>query len=187
MQLSWKQQQVYRGATPPIVSTASGNSSNKDTGGPVWQSCGDESESYLAVAESSKRNPSGRFFTCYKSTVRNTKRLFYGQEILTNGDTYNNNSRYSFTRKKRKIWAKQQKRPKLRTVHLPASFPIAPRFWSTWSTLSRGTQQDQIMPPEHRSTGFAPWNTQDTDRPQSYWLLLYQHFCGIAAEERKSG
>lgn len=104
MQLSWKQQQVYRGATPLIVSTASGNSSDEDTGEPVWQSCGDESESYLALMRI--RNEIHRdlfiyliihllllsFFTKVINLQMKIQKVFNGKEILTNGDTCNNTS-----------------------------------------------------------------------------------------------
>lgn len=52
-------------------------------------------------------------------------------------------------------------------------------------TLSRETQQLQIMPPLHKSNGRPPSNTQDMLRPQSNLPPLYQHVCGITETEIK--
>ena len=56
----------------------------------------------------------------------------------------------------------------------------------TWSViLSRGTQQDQIIPPLQRSIALAPANTQDRLRPHSYWAPEYQQKLGTTAETEK--
>lgn len=49
--------------------------------------------------------------------------------------------------------------------------------------ISRSTQHDQIMPPEHRSSGFPPPSTHDMLRPHSKRRPLNLHVCGITAEK----
>ena len=54
----------------------------------------------------------------------------------------------------------------------------------TWSViLSRGTQQDQIIPPLQRSIALAPANTQDRLRPHSYCAPEYQQKLGTTERQ----
>lgn len=46
-------------------------------------------------------------------------------------------------------------------------------------TFSRVTQQLQMRPPLHKSSGLPPSMMQDMLRLQSKTLPLYQHVCGI--------
>lgn len=50
---------------------------------------------------------------------------------------------------------------------------------------SLSTQQDQIIPPEHESTGLPPANTHDILKPHSNRLPLYLHVCGITTSGYK--
>lgn len=51
---------------------------------------------------------------------------------------------------------------------------------------SLSTQHDQIMPPEHESTGFPPANTHDMLKPHSKRLPLYLHVCGITVGAKRN-
>ena len=56
----------------------------------------------------------------------------------------------------------------------------------TWSVIeSRGTQQDQIIPPLQRSIALAPAKTQERLRPHSYWAPEYQQKFGTTETTNK--
>lgn len=66
---------------------------------------------------------------------------------------------------------------KLKSLYLLA-FCTNPCDDDSWCR-SLSTQHDQIIPPEHESTGFPPAKTHDILNPHSNRLPLYLHVCGI--------
>lgn len=64
------------------------------------------------------------------------------------------------------------------------AFSMAPMPGSLWTcSLSRDTQQLQIIPPLQRSRGFPPSRTQEILSPQSNLFWLYQQVCGITVKQ----